>query len=222
MARLTNLNGIFEALPAIPKLPNIQSRPPRKRATILECRHSNKNTEQEIQVTRRIALGLSTSVAVFGSWGIGISLADDNTRLWLDGPLPVPPVYNKMANEETGTRSFLKKGIYIANIGIDGSAYRLRKYAFDLLALGDLIGHDAWDHVRRYLHLKSTFMYYDFDKLISAAPLDDKKPLSDLANTLFDRFEKLDDALKKHNLPLTESCYQETSSILQEVMDRMA
>jgi len=79
----------------------------------------------------------------------------------------------------------------MANIGPQGSAFRLKHYAFDLLALGDLMGQDAWSYMRKYLCLKSTFMYYDFDKVISAAPDDQKQPLLQLANRLFDSVEKV-------------------------------
>ncbi|KAF8410941.1 hypothetical protein HHK36_003478 [Tetracentron sinense] len=220
MARLANLNGVPETLTTKAKLFNVERT--RRRMTILGSvgKKTEEFQEQPLQTTRRVAISLA-SIALSVQSTTGISLAEDN-GFWLTGPLPIPPIFNKIANEETGTRSFLKKGVYMANIGPKGSAYRIRKYAFDLMGLGDLIGKDAWPYMRRYLRLKSTFMYYDFDKVISAAEVNEKQPLTDLANRLFDSVEKLEDAVKTHRLPETESCYQDTTAILQEVMNQMA
>ncbi|KAF5206432.1 Photosynthetic ndh subunit of lumenal location 3 protein [Thalictrum thalictroides] len=176
-----------------------------------------KTSSSTLQASRRVFLGLA-AIGVSLQSGIEKSLAEDN-GYWLTGPLPIPPVLNKIANEETGTRSFLKKGIHVPDIGPKGSAYRLRKNAFDLTALGDMLGQDVWHYIRKYLRLKSSIMYYDFDTVISAAPVNDKEPLTKLANRLFDNVEKLEAAVKLHDLPETESCYQETTSILQEVMN---
>lgn len=220
MAPATNLSGIFEAFSVIPKLHGVENF--KKKATVVSflSKKTDKLQEHTLQTTRRLALGLA-SLAIFSTSSPGISHAEDN-GYWLTGPIPVPLAKNKITNEDTGTRSFLKRGIYMANIGTKGRMHRLKRYAFDLLALGDLIGPDTFNYVLKYLRLKSTFMYFDFDEVITAATDGDKQPLTDLANRLFDSVEKLEDAAKNQNLPRTQSLYQDTTVILQEVMDRMA
>ncbi|WVZ61445.1 hypothetical protein U9M48_011314 [Paspalum notatum var. saurae] len=149
----------------------------------------------------------------------------ENNGWWVtEFPLPVPKIKNKeINNAETGTRSFLKKGIYIADIGpsFAAHAYRLRSCAFDLLALEDLLGKDASNYVNKYLRLKSTFMYYDFDKLITAAA-DDKPTYVDLANRLFDSVETLEQAVTSKDDAKISDRYADTKIILQELMDKMA
>ena len=126
-------------------------------------------------------------------------------------------MFADIANKETGTRSFLKKGLYIANVGTKGRMLRLKKYAFDLIALEDLMDKDAWNYFRKYLRLKSTFMYYDFDELISAVPVDEKQPLTDLANRFFDSVEKVRKKPWEFHLLLTCSvlipCFQCVGSL---------
>ncbi|XP_024976936.1 photosynthetic NDH subunit of lumenal location 3, chloroplastic [Cynara cardunculus var. scolymus] len=220
MAPTANLNQIFTTFPAIPKLSGegklrSDAAPPRLAGNKVE-----ESQNQPLKPTRRLALGLG-SIGLFANSNVAVSLAEDN-GFWLTGPIPIPRASNMIDNVETGTRSFLKTGVYIADIGTKGRAFRLKKYAFDLLALGDLIGKDAWNYVRKYLRLKSTFMYFDFDKVISAATPDDKPPLLDLANRLFDSVEKLEVAVKNQDLPQTELLYSNTTVILEEVMTKMA
>ncbi|GAA0149061.1 hypothetical protein LIER_08329 [Lithospermum erythrorhizon] len=209
---------IFEAILAIPKLNGLEKNPTN---LVLNCSNPGKKTQDVHEVkllsTRRLAIGLA-SIAVFGNACVGNSLADDN-GYWLTTPLVVPKAKNKITNAETGTRSFVKKQIYIANIGTKNRMNRIKRYAFDLLALGDLIGQDTWNYVRKYLCIKATFMYFDFDEVISAAATEDKEPLLNLANQLFDSFEKLDSAVKNKDLEQTKSCYKDTTDILQDVMN---
>ncbi|CAH8334454.1 unnamed protein product [Eruca vesicaria subsp. sativa] len=221
MAHFLDLNTLTINSPSIPKLLEIQKT---RISSGFVCRKADNVQEQDsVQLTRRMALGFPVSIALTGAFGeSNVSLAQENNGFWIDGPLPTPPIYNNIVNEKTGTRTFLKKGVYVADIGAKGRTYRVKKYAFDLLAMEDLIGPDTLNYVKKYLRLKSTFLFYDFDNLISVAASQDKQPLTDLANRLFDNFEKLEDAAKRKNLAETEACYKDTKSILQEVMIRMA
>ncbi|VVA96073.1 unnamed protein product [Arabis nemorensis] len=221
MANFIDLNTLTNTLPAVPKLPG--SRKTEKSSSFALKKTGEFQEPDSVQITRRMTLGFTVSVGLTGVFGENnVSLAQDNNGFWIDGPLPIPPIYNKITNEQTGTRTFLKKGVYIADIGPKGRMYRVKKNAFDLLAMEDLIGPDTLNYVKKYLRLKSTILFFDFDNLISVAPTEDKKSLTDLANRLFDNFEKLEDAAKTKNLGETESCYKDTKFLLQEVMTRMA
>ncbi|CAI0380162.1 unnamed protein product [Linum tenue] len=226
MANLTNLNHPTESIPNL--LSNIIPKHSPNPALALPTKPAAEATIKEqqplkLQTSRRLALGGLVSVTLIANnGGGGASLAADN-GFWIDGPLPNPTIDNKeLANERTGTRSFLKKGIYVADIGVKGRIYRIKKSAFDLQAMEDLIGPDTLNYVRRYLRIKSSFLYYDFDKVISAAADDQKQPLTDLAVRLFNNFEQLEEAARKNSLPQTVSCYQDTSLLLKEVMETMA
>lgn len=219
------------------------SRP--SRATPFTCQASRRSAS--------LHLGLAAATAVLLRQPDAARAAADedepaNNGWWLtEFPLPVPKILNskprravqfpaqllaarltidiaeEINNPETGTRSFLKNGIFMADIGpsFAAHAYRLRSTAFDLLALEDLLGKEASNYVNKYLRLKSTFMYYDFDKLITAAA-DDKAPFVDLANRLFDSFETLQQAVTAKDDARISDRYADTKLILQELMAKMA
>ncbi|KAJ0983450.1 hypothetical protein J5N97_011705 [Dioscorea zingiberensis] len=211
---LASINGASQILLSRPKQIQIRSQ--------LVSQEAQSHSPNILQTSRRTSIGLAVAT-LFNQATSGALLAEEeNNGFWLTGPLPVPSVSNDIANKETGTRSFIKKGVYMPNIGLDGSKYRLRMYAFDLLALGDMLSQDTWNYFRRYLCLKSTTMYFDFDKVITAASDDQKQPLLDLANKLFDNVEKLEDAAKYKKAAMARTFYADTEVLLKEVMTRMA
>ncbi|XP_027342883.1 photosynthetic NDH subunit of lumenal location 3, chloroplastic [Abrus precatorius] len=223
MAPLTNLHGVSKTLVPITCLPNAQRNLKRGLVVGSVGSKTQESSQCSVETTRRAAtIGLVT-IVLTAQFNAKVSLAKDN-GFWIeDHPLPRPTVTNNIANEKTGTRSFIKNGLYMANIGVKGSVYRIKKCAFDLLAMADLITEGTLNYVTRYLRLKSTFIYFDFDKVISATPTDDdKQQLTDMANKLFDNFERLEAATRKKSLEETKSCYQETEVMLKEVMDRMS
>ncbi|KAE8818126.1 Oxygen-evolving enhancer protein 3-1, chloroplastic [Hordeum vulgare] len=202
---------------------------PRPRPRVVTCHTSEPSGRRSACLS--LGLGLATAAVLHTTPARAIADGDEepepaNNGWWLtEFPLPVPKIRNKEINNgETGTRSFVKNGIYMADIGpsFAAHAYRVRSSAFDLLALEDLLGKEASNYVNKYLRLKATFIYYDFDKLITAADPDAKPPLLDLANRLFDSFEKLQAAVTTKDDTDIGSCYADTKLILQEVMTRMA
>nr|XP_018461471.1 PREDICTED: photosynthetic NDH subunit of lumenal location 3, chloroplastic-like [Raphanus sativus] len=172
MAHFLDLNTLTTTC-TLPSIPKLLERSRTGKSSGFVCKKTD-NVQEQQQLTRRMALGFAVSISLTGAFGqSNVSLAQDNNGFWIDGPLPTPPIYNNIVNEQTGTRTFLKKGVYVADIGAKGRTYRVKKYAFDLLAMEDLIGPDTLNYVKKYLRLKSTFLFYDFDNLISVAASQD-------------------------------------------------
>ncbi|KAJ8643533.1 hypothetical protein MRB53_005281 [Persea americana] len=108
------------------------------------------------------------------------------------------------------------------DIGSRGCVCRIKKCALDFLSIVDLMdGEDGWDLMRRDICLKSTFLYCDFNQVISNAAKEEKQPLIDLANKLFQSIEELDYAVQIRSISLTKDRYDDTALVLQEVMSFM-
>ncbi|CAB4295945.1 unnamed protein product [Prunus armeniaca] len=109
----------------------------------------------------------------------------------------------------------------MVDVQLKGSACRIKKCAFELLSIGsDLMndGQSSWDLLGRDLRLKSTFLYCDLNQMISCAPRDQKRALTELANKLFCSIEELDHAMKIRSVPLTQDRYNQAAVVLQEVI----
>ncbi|RWR72676.1 Photosystem II PsbQ [Cinnamomum micranthum f. kanehirae] len=108
------------------------------------------------------------------------------------------------------------------DIGSRGSVCRIKKCALDFLSIVDLMdGEEGWDLMRRDIRLKSTFLYCDFNQVISNAAKEEKQPLIDLANKLFQSIEELDYAVQIRCISLTQDRYDDTALVLEEVMSFM-
>ncbi|KAG9442331.1 hypothetical protein H6P81_018185 [Aristolochia fimbriata] len=104
-----------------------------------------------------------------------------------------------------------------------GSANRIKKCAVDLLSMVDMTDdEDSWDLMGRDLRLKSTFLYCDFNQIISNAQDDqEKQALTDLANRLFYYIEELDRAVKIRSVSQTQNRYSDAALVLEEIMSVM-
>ncbi|KAK6926211.1 Oxygen-evolving enhancer protein 3 [Dillenia turbinata] len=104
---------------------------------------------------------------------------------------------------------------------LKGSTFRLKKCVCDLLSMRDdlMDGDDAsWDYVGSCLQLKSTFMYCNFNQVITRASEDQKKILTEVANRLFGTIEELDTAVQVRSLPMAQDLCNEMAVILLEVV----
>ncbi|KAK1387213.1 Photosynthetic NDH subunit of lumenal location 3 like [Heracleum sosnowskyi] len=101
-----------------------------------------------------------------------------------------------------------------------GSAIRIRRCACELLSIGDDLMDDeeSWDLFSRDLHLKSTFLYCDFSKVISGAPQDQKKSLTKLGNRLFSLIEEFDYTVKIQSISQARSRFSDLALVLEEVV----
>eukprot|EP00268_Persea_americana_P047336 TRINITY_DN49259_c0_g1_i1.p1 TRINITY_DN49259_c0_g1~~TRINITY_DN49259_c0_g1_i1.p1 ORF type:complete len:112 (+),score=26.76 TRINITY_DN49259_c0_g1_i1:165-500(+) len=108
------------------------------------------------------------------------------------------------------------------DIGSWGSICRIKKCVFDFLSILDLMDdEDRWDLMGRDIRLRSTFLYCDFNQVISNAPKEEKQPLIDLANKLFQSIEELDYAVQIRSISLTHDRYDDAALVLKEVMTLM-
>ncbi|KAK6936494.1 Oxygen-evolving enhancer protein 3 [Dillenia turbinata] len=104
---------------------------------------------------------------------------------------------------------------------LKGSTFRLKKCACDLLSIQDDLMDDddaSWDYIGSNLHLKSTLMYCDFNRVITKVSEDQKKILTEVANKLFGTIEELDEAVKVRSISLAQDRCNEVALVLLEVV----
>lgn len=103
-----------------------------------------------------------------------------------------------------------------------GCVCRMRNCVLDLLSMEEDLeeeeDEETWELMSTTLRLKSTFLFCDFNQVISSARDERQKALlTDLANKLFYNLEQLDGAVKSRSMSVTQSRYTDAALVLQEV-----
>lgn len=111
MANTTNLNIIFEAISLIPKIHNVEKYEKKAKTICQKTEEIQENSPTK--TTRRLALGLATTIALFANSRIGNSLAQENNGFFITGPLQVPSV--------SSSKPFLKFSTQFFRISIPGN-----------------------------------------------------------------------------------------------------
>ncbi|KAF3322284.1 Photosynthetic NDH subunit of lumenal location 3 [Carex littledalei] len=113
-------------------------------------------------------------------------------------------------------------------IELMGCLSRIRNCSVDILTLEEIVNEkqeqeeeEMWDLIKRELQLKTTFLYFDLNRVISSSKDEHKEVLTKLANQFFHCIQELTDATKSRSVPITQLCFNDTAIVLHEIMDAL-
>ncbi|KAA8519948.1 hypothetical protein F0562_014142 [Nyssa sinensis] len=175
----------------------------------------------ETETSRRAVLGLVAAGLATGSF-VQAVLADAKPIKVGPPPPPSGGLPGTLNSDEPRDLDLpLKDRFFLQPLSPADAARRAKESAKEIIAVKEFIDKKAWPYVQNDLRLRAEYLRFDLNTVISAKPLDQKKPLKDLTGKLFQTISDLDHAAKIKSTPEAEKYYAQTVSTLNDVLAKL-
>ncbi|KAI3676697.1 hypothetical protein L1987_86310 [Smallanthus sonchifolius] len=175
----------------------------------------------ESETSRRAVLGLIATGLASGSF-VQAVLADAKPIKLGPPPPPSGGLPGTLNSDEARDLDLpLKNRFFLQPLPPTEAAARAKESAKEILNVKDFIAKKAWPYVQNDLRLRSEYLRFDLNTVISAKPKDEKKQLKDLTGKLFENLADLDHAAKIKSSADAEKSYAAAVSSLNDVLSKL-
>lgn len=115
----------------------------------------------------------------------------------------------------------LNQRFYLQPLPPAEAAARAKESAKEILNVKSQIDKKAWPYVQNDLRLRAEYLRYDLNTVLASKPKEEKKPLKQLYDKLFQTISQLDYAAKTKDSPKAEKYYAETVAALNDVLSKL-
>eukprot|EP00897_Mesotaenium_endlicherianum_P007462 jgi/Mesen1/6744/ME000344S06023 len=187
------------------------------KASLTVCAQQSEETQ-----SRRSAISLFAATIAAGAFA-GDALAEA-TKVKLEGPPPLSGGLpgTESADQARDTDAPLKERFYLQPQDPAGALARAKESAEAIVGVKSLIERKAWPYVQNELRSKAGYLRFDLNTVIGSKPKSDKKALTSLANQLYDSIAALDYAARVKSVPDATKNYDNTVSLLKDVLAKLA
>eukprot|EP00850_Spirogloea_muscicola_P015865 SM000125S26070 [mRNA] locus=s125:158700:159648:- [translate_table: standard] len=116
----------------------------------------------------------------------------------------------------------LKERFFLQALPPSEALARAKESASQIVSVKGLIDKKAWPYVQNDLRSKAGYLRFDLNTVIGAKAKAEKKELTKLANKLYDSIADLDYAARAKSPAKAATAYDNTVSLLGEVLSKLA
>ncbi|KAI3682898.1 hypothetical protein L1987_83252 [Smallanthus sonchifolius] len=177
--------------------------------------------EAESETSRRAVLGLIATGLASGSF-VQAVLADAKPIKLGPPPPPSGGLPGTLNSDEARDLDLpLKNRFFLQPLSPTEATARAKESAKEIVNVKEFIDKKAWPYVQNDLRLRSEYLRFDLNTVISAKPKDEKKQLKDLTGKLFQDMADLDYAAKIKSSADAEKSYAAAVSSLNDVLSKL-